>query len=82
MSVRAYRIIRIEYEEEPSFNLSRQPEFNNLVEYSDGMATVERAELIKFLKTKEGLALDPEQREQLQKDIDATPDDYIEYMTW
>ena len=88
MSVRAYRIIMIETEDEPSLNLSRQDDLAMEIGfYADsGEFEVDREKLGNFLKDKkrqEELGVEREQLEQLQKDYDDTiGDDYISYTAW
>lgn len=85
MSVRAYRLIRIETEQEPSFNLSREYDtFYNLGnENDDGIFTLDVPKLRAWLKTDEAKKRGDNSR--LDADLaiaDANGEDYIEYYTY
>ena len=89
MSVRAYKIIKIEYSKDPSFNLWTQSE---IVEYLDldisdsggGMVEIEIADIKMMLKDKD-FEIDECTRKQLEKDIkiaEKEGEDYINYMCY
>ena len=91
MSVRAYKIIRKELEDNPSFNLWHDEKLvDYLAENTDfygllndegtGTTELEVAEIKKIIKQSKQLELDKETVEQLKKDIEGLNDnDWIEY---
>jgi len=88
MSVRAYRVIEIQYEKQNSFNLWRDGKlmdfldrrgcfYDSLNEDSVGLTEVSIKVLQKALQEVE---LEPEVREIIQKDIEACKDSgYVQY---
>jgi len=87
MSTRAYRIIEIKSEGNPSINLSHQDALANYlgVFEEDGLFSIDKETLKEFLDSKElqdKYEVDGEQIKQLQADYDNSEDDYIEYLTY
>lgn len=87
MSVRAYKIIKMEYSQDPSFNMWHDTEINDwladggyLDSYDGGgiieLPKVSIKELIEYLKDKDEYK---EVIKQLKQDIN-TKDEYISYM--
>jgi hypothetical protein len=90
MSQRAYKIISIELESEPTLNLSRQTELADYLGYysDDGNYCIEVEKLQDLLKKprlQKELGVDAEQYKKLLKDLRVainTGDYLIEYMAY
>ena len=87
MSKRAYRIIEIKSEGNPSLNLSHQDELAYFLGAfgDDGIFCVDKETLKKFLDSKElqdKYEVDEWQVKQLQADYDNSEEEYIEYLAY
>jgi len=87
MSTRAYRIIKIELESQPSVNLSKQLELADFLGYYNdgGEFEVEVKNLKKLLNNDtliKQFEIDQDQLAQLKKDLASADDDYIYYQAY
>ena len=66
MSTRAYKLIEIKTEKEPTFNFSNDRRLYSIVEDNEGILTIQREgaekELIKVLKELKGLKGNPQEK--------------------